>query len=168
MSTRTQRRLILVRHANALEDEGAGDHARRLSPKGQREAQALGSWLSTMVTPQQVFCSTATRTRETLAALGDNVPTVLRDKMYLASAQALLQQLQNADDAVETLLLVGHNPGMHELLDLLVEEYANERDAARVIAGFPTAGCALLQVDAPQWKDVVPQSARLEAFYTGQ
>lgn len=163
MQKATQRRLILVRHAKAVEEDTGGDHGRPLNPRGHTDAEGLGRWLhKEKLMPEQVFCSTATRTRETLAALGDNLPTILRDKMYLASAGELLAQLQNADDAVRTLMLVGHNPGMHGLLALLVGEYDHETDAERVIMKFPTASCAVLRLEAASWKDVAPQSATLE------
>lgn len=163
MTNTTQRRLILTRHAKAVEEDTGGDHTRPLSSRGQADAAALGVWLrEENALPDQVFCSTATRTRQTLAAIGGNLPTILRDKMYLASAGELLAQLQNADDAVHTLMLVGHNPGMHGLLALLVGEYADEKDADRVIMKFPTAACAILRIEAASWKDVAPQSAVLE------
>lgn len=163
-----------------------GDHTRPLSPRGLADAASLGAWLGAQgILPQQVFCSTATRTRETLEAIvrscvGEsraaahasggmgatppsvNLPTILRDKMYLASANELLAQVQGADDGVESLMLVGHNPGMHGLLALLVNAYDDEKDADRVIMKFPTAACAILRLEANSWKDVMPQSATLE------
>lgn len=163
MTKTTQRLLILARHAKAVEDVGAGDHTRTLSARGLADAEALGAWLAEhAIVPQQVFCSTATRTRQTLGAISGNWPTILRDKMYLAGAGELLAQIQGADDNVECLMLVGHNPGMHGLLALLVNEYAHERDAERVAMKFPTAACAVLRLDAPRWNDVAPQSATLE------
>lgn len=164
----TQRRLILVRHAKALEDHGSGDHSRHLSERGRADAAALGAWLTAEgLLPEQVYCSTATRTRETLAGIcgqaeGINLPTMLREKIYMASTGDLVAQLQGADDAVRSLMLIGHNPGMHGLLALLAGTYATEADADRVILKFPTAGCAVLSIAAPSWKDIAPQSGRLE------
>ncbi len=163
MTATIQRRLILTRHAKAVEEDVGGDHTRALSPRGQADAAALGVWLGAQKAwPEQVFCSTATRTRETLAGLGQTLPTILRDKMYLASAGELLAQVQGADDAVTSLMLVGHNPGMHGLLALLVGDYAHEEDADRVSMKFPTAACAILRITANSWKDLAPHSAILE------
>lgn len=163
MQTATQRRLILARHAKAVEDEVGGDHARPLSARGRTDAEALGVWLAERdAWPDQVFCSTATRTRETLAGLGHTLPTILRDKIYMASAGDLLAQVQGSDDGVKSLMLIGHNPGMHGLLALLVGAYVDEKDAERVSMKFPTAGCAILRLDADSWKDIKPQSATLE------
>src|SRR5690606_32103833 len=114
MTAETQRRLILVRHAKAVEEEVGGDHARTLSPRGREDAAALGSWLAAEgLVPDQVFCSTAARTRETLALIGAQWPTVFSDKLYLATAGEILSHAAAAEDAATTVMLVGHNPGMH-------------------------------------------------------
>ena len=62
--------------------------------------------------PELVVCSTAKRTRETLAALGPAIPTILSDKLYLSTAGEMLAQVQATDDVVKTLMLVAHNPGI--------------------------------------------------------
>ena len=145
-----------------MEDEAGDDHGRALNPRGVEDATALGRWLATQVPPGQVFCSTARRTRETLAAFHQNWPTILRDKLYLASAGELLAQIHSADDAVCDLMLIAHNPGMHGLLALLAGEYAHERDAERVTMKFPTSACAMLTTDTAHWRDIGPHSMRLE------
>lgn len=158
----TQRRLILIRHAKAVEEDVAGDHARGLNERGQAAAAALGQWLGEQgLRPDVVICSTATRTRQTLAALGKNIPTILSDKLYLASANDMLAQIQATDDAVQTLMMVAHNPGTHALAGLLVRDYANDADADKLLLKFPTSGCAVLELAAAHWKDVAPTSAQL-------
>ena len=165
MREKILRRLTLVRHAKAVEEEAAGDHARGLSPRGREDALALGAWLKNELTPQTVLCSTATRTRETLGliaeGMGVNLPTILRDKLYLASAGELLAQIQATDDAIADLMVVAHNPGLHGLLALLVGDYVNESDADRVIMKFPTASAAILTVTLEHWKELRPQTAKL-------
>ena len=158
----TQRRLILVRHAKAVEEDVGGDHARGLSERGRADAAALGGWLTEQkIVPELVVCSTAKRTRETLAALGAAIPTILSDKLYLATAGEMLTQVQATDDAVKTLMLVAHNPGSHALLAGLVGSYANEADADKLLLKFPTAACAVMELDAARWRDVLPESATL-------
>lgn len=165
MNAKTQRRLILVRHAKAVEDDPAGDHARALSTRGRADAEALGAWMEAQqIRPEQVWCSSAQRTRETLSHLGKNLPTLLRDKMYLATTTELLAQLNAADDAVTSLMLVGHNPGMHGLLAQLVGAYDHATDVDRVIMKFPTAACAVLRLEAASWSEVKPQGAALETL----
>ncbi len=158
----TQRRLILVRHAKAVEEDVGGDHARGLSERGRADAAALGGWLAEQkIVPELVVCSSAKRTRETLAALGAAIPTILSDKLYLATAGEMLVQVQATDDAVKTLMLVAHNPGSHALLAALVGSYANEADADKLLLKFPTAACAVMELDAARWRDVLPESATL-------
>jgi phosphohistidine phosphatase len=98
-----------------------------------------------------------------LAALAlGNVPTILSDKLYLASPGELLTILQTADDAIADLMLIGHNPGLHALLALLVGDYADDADADRLILKFPTSACAVLSTHTPHWRDLGPHSTRLE------
>ena len=139
-----------------------GDHARGLSERGLADAAALGEWLKAQGLMADVaLCSTATRTRQTLAALGKNIPTLLSDKLYLATTTDMLAQIQATDDAVETLMVVAHNPGCHALAALLVGSYANEADGDRLLLKFPTSGCAVMAFAVRRWKDVVGESGRL-------
>jgi phosphohistidine phosphatase len=152
----------LIRHAKAVEDDVGGDHARSLSPRGLTDAQQLGEWLKAEgLVPDVALCSTAIRTRQTLAALGNNLPTILSDKLYLASLQDMLSQIQATDDAVETLMVVAHNPGSHALLAHLAGSFAHEADADRMLLKFPTSACAVMEFAVDSWKDVVAESGRL-------
>lgn len=145
-----------------MEEDARGDHARHLSERGQRDAAALGQWLNEQgLRPDLALCSTATRTRETLAALGETIPTILSDKLYLASAGDMLAAIQSTDDAVTTLMLVCHNPGAHALLAQLVGEYANEADADKLLLKFPTSACGVMTLPVASWRDVLPESGRL-------
>jgi phosphohistidine phosphatase len=156
------RRLILIRHAKAVEEDMAGDHARSLSERGVADAAALGEWLKAQgLVADMVLCSTAARTRQTLAALGKNIPTVLSDRLYLASANDMLTQIQATDDAVETLMVVAHNPGCHTLLAQLVGSYANEADADRLLLKFPTSACAVMEFAVRSWRGVALEHGRL-------
>lgn len=164
-SNRAQRRLILIRHAKAVEEDVAGDHARGLSERGRGDAAELGEWLAAQkLAPELALCSSANRTRETLAALGKNIPTILSDKLYLANTNEMLSQIQATDDAVSTLMLVGHNPGAHGLVAALVSDYEHDDDADKLLLKFPTAACAVMQFDAASWKDVLPETAMLKTL----
>lgn len=164
-SSTTQRRLILIRHAKAMEEDVAGDHARSLSERGRGDAAELAAWLKAQkLVPELALCSTANRTRETLAALGGNIPTILSDKLYLASTHEMLSQVQATDDAVSTLMLVGHNPGAHGLAAALVSDYEHDADADKLLLKFPTSACAVMYFEANSWKDVLPESATLKTL----
>lgn len=156
------RRLILIRHAKAVEEDIGGDHTRTLAERGVADAKALGAWMAEQgLTPDVALCSTATRTRQTLGLVAPNVPTILSDKLYLASVGEMLAQVQAADDAVETLLLVCHNPGAHGLLAQLVGDYANEADADKLLLKFPTSACAVMDFNVNSWRNVAAHGGRL-------
>lgn len=158
-----QRRLVLIRHAKAVEDLSADDHARGLSERGRADARALGLWLVEQgIQPDLVLCSTATRTRETLTETTLYAPTILSDKLYLAMPGEMLAQVRAVELAVKTLMVIGHNPGIHALLGTLVGEYANPVDADRMLLKFPTSACAILTLTSATWRDVGERSARLE------
>jgi len=158
-----QRRITLLRHADAVADERGDDHARVLSAQGQASAQALGRWMQENHLPAGlVLCSTATRTRQTLDALGMNLPTLLLAPLYLASAGEMLAQLQQMDDTVAHIMLVGHNPGIHGLAALLAKDYVRDADADALAQGFPTAGLVSMGVPLAQWRMLQPHSATLD------
>ncbi len=164
MNAAIQRRITLIRHAKA-EDEGAvQDHLRRLNPRGLAEAAALGDWIrQEKAQPELIICSTAQRTRETLAALEiGNVPTILSDKAYLASAGELLSLLQEVDDAVMHVGIVAHNPGLHQLAATLPSEYARKGDEETLMLKFPTSAYVSMEVLLAHWQQLAPQQATLD------
>lgn len=146
------KRLVLIRHAKAVEEDVGGDHARGLGARGKEEAAGLASWLTAQgITPDLVLCSTAARTRETLAALGSQLPTVLSDKLYLASPAELLGQIRQVDDQVNTLMVIAHNPGLQALAIQLVTEDTGTHGAGMLLLKFPTSGCVVMNLLAPRW-----------------
>lgn len=159
------RRLILMRHAKAVEEDVGGDHARGLSERGVADAAKLAVWLKEQgLAPDVALCSTAKRTRETLGIVAPNVATILSDRLYLASVGEMLALAQSTDDANETLLMVCHNPGAHGLLAHLVGEYANEADADKLLLKFPTSACAVMDFNVSSWRDIAEHGGRLVAL----
>src|SRR5690348_13288349 len=130
------RSLFVLRHAKSSWDDAAlADHERPLAPRGRRAAERIAEHLSrTHVEPELVLCSTATRARQTLdlvrPALGS--PKVsLEDELYGASAGGLGARLRRVPDDVESVLLVGHNPGLQDLVLELAS--AGESDRKSVV-----------------------------------
>lgn len=153
--------LILLRHAEAVPLENAGDDMQRpLSSRGEQEAQAAGLWLMTHDTrPDRVLCSPSRRSAETarlaLAAI-DGAPVArMEDAIYNATPGELLALLDQHDDA-NTVMLVGHNPGMERLVALLVEGRSDD------FRGMPPGAMAVLHLDGP----LEPGNARLDAFWS--
>lgn len=152
-----QRRLILFRHAKSSWKSGAvTDHARPLNKRGRRDAPRMaaelierGWW------PQVVLSSDSERTRETWQRMSEGreapEPEWLRD-IYLGGPPELRAALETVPDDVETVMLIGHNPGCEEVLTWL--SGAQEP--------MTTANAALLTTDAPTWRDAVAARHRFE------
>lgn len=165
------RQLLLLRHAkSSWDDRGLSDHARPLNPRGRLAAAAMRAAMARLgLTPDLVLVSTARRTLETARALEpwDETPLIdPLDSLYLASAPTLLQILQDTRETVRSVLLVGHNPGLHELAMLLVGAAAMDggnADLRRLADGYPSG--ALAEFTLPgSWHALSGGGARLVRF----
>jgi phosphohistidine phosphatase len=122
-----QRTLVVVRHAKSDWSNAVPDDERPLAERGRRDAPAIGRWLDEHV-PQVdlVVCSPAKRARQTwqLAAAGlDPEPPVRHDdRIYTASPEGLLGVIDELPDEAGTVVLVGHNPSLTDLVTLLSGE----------------------------------------------
>lgn len=152
------RELILLRHAEADSHgkEGKDDRERKLTEHGRNEARAAGQWLAEhKITYDRVLCSPSERTRETAAlALGQVKPTY-DDNIYDATVGDLYDLLDKQADA-ERVVLVGHNPGIEQLVAFLTEGRSED------YRGMPPAGMARLVFDGP----LQPGTAKLETFWS--
>jgi phosphohistidine phosphatase len=160
-------RLLLLRHAkSSWDDPSLADRDRPLAPRGHRAAARMANHLRTDVPrPDLVLCSPALRTRETLDrmsnAFGD-AEVVVDDELYGAGEGELLERLRAVDDRFETVAVIGHNPGIHDLAIALAGSGA---ELDRMEAKFPTGALAVLAFDR-LWRDVSPGGGLLEAFVT--
>ncbi len=117
-----RRRLIVMRHAKSDWSSGVDDHERPLAGRGRREAGLAGDWLREQVADiGLVVCSSATRARQTwkrVAKRLDAVPELrVDDRLYGASDRQLRDVLRELPDATRTVLVIGHNPGLEDLVD---------------------------------------------------
>lgn len=165
--------LALLRHAKSSWDSpGSSDFDRPLNARGLKAAPEAGRALRDMhVVPALVMCSPAARTRETLElALPEmglaTAPEILfDDKLYLAAPAAMLESIKAVGAAHACVLMIGHNPGMHNLADALAgpgPQALNERLAEK----FPTAAIAVFKFNKKSWRDIAPRTGRLTAFWT--
>jgi phosphohistidine phosphatase len=157
------RQLLLMRHAAAAAK--GGDRDRPLTADGRRAAATLGRRLKTeAINPDHVLCSPAQRARETLDGIAEALdglpPADFDDGLYLADSLTLLGHLRSVPAETQSLLLVGHNPGLEELVRAL----AGPANAA-VEAGLPAAGLAIFRVTG-DWSGLSPATARLAQFIT--
>lgn len=146
-------RLHLLRHAKSKRDENVDDHARPLSRRGRDAARRIAESLPAALGPLDlVLCSPALRTRQTAElALADfaSPPRILfDDTLYLASAGALMGRLRALDEGSDAVLVIGHNPGLHELALTLA---APDTPGYRALAAgkFPTLALASFAIEGP-------------------
>jgi len=159
--------LLLLRHAKAaVAQPGQPDRDRPLAPRGQRDAAALGRAMARLgLVPDLVLVSPARRTSETLAALEpwDETPLVEPlDALYLADEHDLLAILAEIAETVRSVLLVGHNPGLHHIAATLAAA-THTAAARRVAESYPTGALAEFALPGP-WRQ--PAGARLTRFVT--
>jgi phosphohistidine phosphatase len=144
--------LHLLRHAKSSAKDDVDDHERPLSRRGRKTARRIGRNLSARLGAiDLVLCSSARRTRETLDFVLDEFSpkprTSIEDELYLASREKLAARLGRLDARDVNVLLIGHNPGLHELAVALADENS---PAFRALASgkFPTAAYASFRVPA--------------------
>jgi phosphohistidine phosphatase len=165
--------LLLLRHAKSSRDDATlPDRDRPLNKRGYRAAAAIrGTMRDLGLAPDVVLVSPARRTQETLAALEpwDDTPLIEPiETLYLASAAHLLAVLRGVSETVRSLLLIGHNPGMHELAVMLAGPRAQSpagETAKRLAAGFPTGALAEFAIAVP-WRQLGAGGGQLVHFLT--
>jgi len=157
--------LVLVRHAKA-EQFGPADHERALTERGLADATAAGEWLAAQgLEPDTALVSTALRTRQTWARLveaaGWDVEPSFDSTLYAADPETVLDLLRGLPRGSATVIVVGHNPTMAYLAQLL-------DDGASVMAGeFATGAVAVFSYDG-DWADIDEGSCRLTAFHVAR
>ena len=164
------RQLLLLRHAkSSWDDPQLSDHARPLNLRGRQAAAAMAGEMRRLgLLPDLVLVSSARRTLQTLAALDpwDTPPRVEpMDALYLAPADDMLSVLQDASSSARCVLLVGHNPGLHELAMMLASVHAvtNDPPMQRLASGYPSGALAEYAVAVP-WRELGGNGARLTRF----
>ena len=162
--------LLLLRHAkSAWSDPRLDDHDRPLNPRGERAARAMAEHIARKSPrPDLILCSTAMRTRQTLAPLLKRLgapapPIALESGLYLASEDVLLAHLQTAPDSATTVLLIGHNDGIGELAADLAGSGPAEA-LASLRAKYPTGALAVFAIPDGPWSELAPGKAKLVEF----
>ncbi|TDV50993.1 SixA phosphatase family protein [Actinophytocola oryzae] len=124
--------LVVVRHAKSDWQHDLVDEERPLAPRGRREAPLIGPWVAANVGDLDlVVCSTAVRTRETLALSGLAAATTRFDeRVYAAAYQDLMSVLDEVPDDVARTAVIGHNPGLSDLVRVLTNEPVELKTAA--------------------------------------
>lgn len=164
------RRLLLLRHAKSDWPVDTEDALRPLSERGRRDAPAMGKAIVREgYIPGLAMISTALRTRQTWSLLSpmleQDVAMSEEPGLYGASEQMLLDFTRKTQDAVETLLICAHNPGIERLARSFAK--SGDSDAIRRLERkYPTCGLAVIELPIHGWKDAAPPAGRLERFLT--
>jgi phosphohistidine phosphatase len=154
------RRLVVLRHAKSEWPDGVADHERPLADRGRREAPLAGRWLDEHVgTIDLVVCSPARRARETCARVVQELSTEpevrVEERLYPGSPTDLLAVARELPDAAQAVLVVGHNPGLEELVVELTGTACVLKTSSIAVLSGPGG-----------WAEVAPGWANLEAETT--
>jgi len=158
--------LLVLRHAKASQDSPSNiDFDRPLKPRGRNQSLSLGRMMRERgLAVDAIVASPAVRVGETLSGLIEggwaSCEPMSDRRIYNASTDRLIEVIREADDKVEHLLIVGHNPGLQHLVLQLADNYSDGLRES-VALGYPTATLAELQLSVEHWRDVSRQSGRI-------
>jgi len=167
--TTSMPRLLLLRHAKSSWDVVSADaFDRPLNPRGRSAAPVMGSHIAVHgFAPDKILCSSARRTRETLAALlpylDDDIEIRLTRDLYLAGEDRMIDQIRAHGGDAKRVLVIGHNPGLQETALAL----AGDGDPAmleKLAEKFPTAGLVVIDFPAVKWVDIEPRTGKVVGF----
>lgn len=162
------RRLYILRHAKSDWPQGLDDRDRPLNDQGRRDAQALAKeMVERGYKPDIILCSSAKRTRETCTMVAEGANITYDDGLYLASTGHLYESLKAVDDKYKAVLLIGHNPGIHGLVQLLVGEGEPEH-VEKILAGYKAGCLSVLECDCAIWSELLPAGNKLADLLIGK
>ena len=163
--------LTILRHAKSGWDvQVERDFDRPINARGRRGAELIGQYVKRHAMPvDRIVASPAVRVTETLdifqpAANLDAIEPVWDRRIYLASAATLLDVVRETGGDARALLLAGHNPGLEDLILMLVPESAGDELRAKVEEKLPTSALVRLELDIADWHDLDVNKARITAF----
>ncbi|MBY8976995.1 histidine phosphatase family protein [Rhodobacteraceae bacterium NNCM2] len=163
------KKVILLRHAkSSWSDPDLADHDRPLNPRGKASAPVIAQWLAHRKhLPDTILCSSAKRTKQTIKRMRSVLPELpdakIEEKLYHASPDTMRERLNKLPKSCDTVLLVGHQPGIGALTRKLAEKKVRPR-CARAFEHFPTAAAAVLEFDIKDWSELKYHEASFVDF----
>ena len=162
-------RLMVLRHASPEKAEpGMRDFDRALNERGRKDAAKIGAYMAHhALLPDRVIVSPARRARETWEHVSEAFPVAppvdYDNRLYEGGPDAILAVIRENDPSIGSLLIIGHNPGLHEIARLLIA--AGDVEAReRLNEGMPTAALAVIDFPGEDWSTLHPRGGRLERF----
>jgi phosphohistidine phosphatase len=162
------RQLVVMRHAKP-EPGGETDHSRELAQRGWDDALEAGRWLAGRgLVPDAALVSSARRTTSTWLAVAEggsfDVEPTSSDSLYTASPETALDLVRETSDDVSELVVIGHNPTIAYLAQLLDDGTGDEEAGQEMAVGFPAGALAVFEVQG-SWAELDLATARLVAFH---
>jgi phosphohistidine phosphatase len=164
-------RVWLLRHAkSSWDDPGLEDRDRPLAPRGEGAADLMREYLvAEGIRPALVLCSSAMRTRQTLArvlpALGPELEVRIESSLYTFDAEHLLDRVHAIPEDVASVMLIGHNPAMEELAIMLADR--GER-LGQLAQKYPTGALAEIELSTGSWAEAGTTPGELTRFVVPQ
>ncbi len=163
-------RLLLLRHSKAEKGRpGERDFDRPLAGRGREHAPQVGAYLAKHAAIDLALVSPAVRTRETwalvAAELAGTPKVAFEQRIYDAAPGTLLAIVRDTKRSVRNLLMVGHNPGLHEIATMLTAT-GDIESRQQLKEGLPTSGLVIIEFAVDGWDRLHAQSGRLEHFIT--
>ncbi len=142
------------------------DFERALTERGRRAAMAIGALMHDHGrVPSLAIHSAARRAVETWRLIAPelraDIPAIAEDTLYLAAPEHLFTTVTSTPDSHASMLIVGHNPGLHDLALILVRDGSRET-IARLRRGYPAGALTEFHFDVDRWSELRPDSGRLE------
>jgi phosphohistidine phosphatase len=166
-----RRLLLLLRHAKAERSQpGGSDRERVLTDRGRSDARKVGAYLLRHgLVPRCALVSPTARTRETWKlvrkTLNRTLPVQLEERLYNATPDDIMAVIRQTATDIETLMVIGHNPGLHAAAVMLVASGDIEA-RQRLNEHFPTSALALIEFAITDWSRLRTKGGRLEHFVT--
>jgi phosphohistidine phosphatase len=162
---------VVIRHAKA-EQSGPSDFERQLTDQGVVDATEAGQWLANRgVEPDQALVSSAVRAQQTWEAVNEgggwDLEGTVEDALYEAGTESALDLVRETDEAIRTLVVVGHNPTMASLATLLDDGEGDDEAGNELALDFPTSALVVFEYDG-HWADLDEASASVVAYHVGR
>lgn len=155
------RTLFILRHGEATPSQGVADRDRELTPAGLRAMQDLAAIIDSMENaPTIALCSPTMRTRQTYRAAAAGIPVQIYEDMYDATIERLMRFVHGIDDSHKSALLVGHNPGVHQLAAAL-SRAGDDKLRQSLATEFRPGTLAVVRARTLQWANFTPDLSEI-------
>jgi phosphohistidine phosphatase len=164
------KKLYLLRHAEAQNDFSIDDKERALSEHGKIQSYKIGEYLKAQdITIDLALCSSANRTKMTLGAVIDAgakiKKTTFQDSLYNAPTSAILDSILGSDASIERLLVVAHNPGIHQLAHMMAEK-GDIKEIQKLSLDYAPATLSIYTIESDTWAKITKEKIALDKVIT--